>query len=503
MTEMLEKKVTLVILYNYHSFFAKLMSSLLEKKGYDVEVIFFKELYDNSINKPTEKEYELLLEHIRKTQPKIVLVSALSSSISEMTLDVIAKIKSLGVPVALGGVASTVNPEDYIEQVDYICVGEGEYTVLELLDSIFSGRDANNIKGLWINNKGTIIKNSLRTELFDLDEIGLIKVSDEVYIDYDQYEDFKPDTYSTMTSRGCPFSCTYCTNYFFHTVLYANNKFKLLRKRKVENVIAELLYAIKKNPTIKSIDFHDDDFFIDKNWLEEFSAKYKEKIGLPIIALTTFNFCTEDRLLLFKKGGGKTLKIGIQSGSERVRKDVYRRAYYSNEKIVSTSKLLKKHKINQLYDLIVDNPYENESDMIETLKVILALKRPFKLSIFSLIYFPKTQLTLKAIEDGFITEDDVENRKHKSLSSWRSKLENTNSKESSYYLSLYYLVDSILPRILIKFIWKLNYFKVHQEKLAVSKYVRVTNYIPKFSKTSIYLKRIMRGNVLTQFKKKT
>ena len=491
------KNICLIIMYNYHSFSAKVLSSLLEKKGYKVKVIFFKEIFDNNIQEPTEQEYSLLEEKIKEFNPDLIGVSLLSSSLSDITINTIKRLKKFDFKIIVGGVAPTINPEQYIGEVDYLCIGEGENTILELVNKINNKKEINDIKGLWINDKGNIIKNNLGKEMVNLNELPIPQLNQPIYINNNSFEDrskniYSMSYYSTMTSRGCPFSCSYCTNSFFHKI-YDNKGDYWLRKRDVDNVIEELELEKKRDSNLKIIDFHDDDLLYDLEWFREFSEKYKQKIGLPFIALTTFNHCDEERIILFKNAGGKTLKLGIQTGSERVRKEVYNRARYTNEQIIKTSKLLKKYKIDQLYDLIVDCPFETEEDKQQTLNLLMSLKRPFKLSIFSLIFFPKTRLTERALEEGFISLEDVENKKHKVITNWRSKLSAISDDKNYYYLSLYYLVDSVLPRTIIKAVSGIGLFKEKPKLLSFSRYVRLTNYIPPPKKLFYYLKRINKG----------
>ncbi len=487
------KNICLIIMYNYHSFSAKVLSSLLEKKGYKVKVIFFKESYTNSMKEPTEQEYSLLEEKIKEFNPDLIGVSLLSSSLSDITINTIKRLKKLNFKIIVGGVAPTTNPEQYIDEVDYLCIGEGENTILELVNKINNKKEINDIKGLWINDKGNIIKNNLGKELVNLNELPIPQLNQTTYIDNDSFEDESKNIYSntwfTMTSRGCPFSCSYCTNSFFHKI-YDNKGGHWLRKRNVDSVIEELEIEKKRNSNLNKIYFVDDDFLCDLNWLKEFSEKYKQKIRLPFTAVTTFNHCDEQRIVLVKNAGGKTLHLGIQTGSERVRKEIYNRAHYTNELIIKTSKLLKKYKIKQIYDLIVDCPFETEEDKKQTLNLLLSLKRPFRLSIFSLTFLPKTRLTERALEEGFISLEDVENKKHKVITNWRSKLSATKGNEDYYYLSLYYLIDSKLPRTIIKRCSKIKLLKETPRLLSFSKYIRLTNYIPPPKRFFHYLNRI-------------
>lgn len=471
-------RIVLISLYNYESSGIRYISSLLNSNGHDAYLIYFKRLYTNDFQKPTDKEYSLLIDKINEINPDIIGISILCSSFSSMTKELAERLKNLSKPIIIGGVAPTLSPEDYIGYSDFICLGEGEYSLLELLNSLRDKKSVDNIKGLWIRKKGKIKKNSIR-ELADLDKlpIPLFPKDRTFYIDDNRIN--KTDNssmYSLSSSRGCPYTCTYCCNNVFHRIY--KGKGCWVRKKRVNKVIEELRIAKKENPGLKFIKFHDDIFLDDVRWLEEFKDKYKKEINLPFSAFGHFNFCNDRTMSLFKESGGYVLKIGIQSGSERIRNDIFKRGGYTNQRIVDVSRLIKKHKINVDYDLITDNPYENKKDKDETINLLLKMERPFRLNIHSLIYFPHTELTERALKDGIIRKDDVENKKQKILHCWISRLDLQKNRENLFYNSLYALTDSFIPKSFIRFLYNRKFLKNNPRLLMPLKYLRTLSYIP-------------------------
>lgn len=461
-------KVVLVSLYNYESSAVTCLSSFLEKNGYETYVIFFKRLYINNVKSPSNQEYQLLMQKIKEIDPTVIGISLLCSGFSSIAKETITALRALKIPIIVGGVAVTISPEDYMHEEDFVCIGEGEYVFLELMD---------NLKNRILNKK--IYEADKLVDVNDLPHPFLPDKSRVFYLDNDKFEEIENfPIYSTFTSRGCPYKCSYCCNNVFHR-LY-KNKGSWVRRRKVDDVIEELEIIKKNNPKLAFIKFQDDIFFIDVGWLEEFSKKYKEKIGLPFYANGHFQFCKNEKAIsLFKNAGGYVVTLGIQSGSEKTRKEIFNRHNYSNEDVVKVSQLLRKYDISAKYDLIVDNPFETKKDKEETLNLLFRLKRPFRLYIHSLIYFPRTELAEYALERGVITKEDLENVKHKTLSNWIVRLDSGNEKENLFYNSLYSLADAtIIPRFVVKSLSRSKFFRKNPHLLKFLKYSRLFNYIP-------------------------
>ena len=113
--------------------------------------------------------------------------------------------------------------------------------------------------------------------------------------------------------------------------------------------------------------------------------------------------------------------MGIQSGSERIRRDCYERET-SNEEIIEACEILARHGVSRNLDFIGDNPYETEADRRETLDLLCRLPKPFYFNYFSLTYFPGVDLTERALRDGFIGPDDVEDVAQKGYHLWGGSL---------------------------------------------------------------------------------
>ena len=106
----------------------------------------------------------------------------------------------------------------------------------------------------------------------------------------------------------------------------------------------------------------------------------------------------EKKLSLLKKTGLTTVLMGLQTGSEKINRKIYNRPI-TNKTFLKAAKLAGKYNLNCIYDVILDNPYETEEDIIKTINILLELPKPFQLNIHSLWIYQGTALYNKALED--------------------------------------------------------------------------------------------------------
>ena len=182
---------------------------------------------------------------------------------------------------------------------------------------------------------------------------------------------------------------------------------KPIRKRSADNIIMELQEQKSKLPFIDQIQFNDDAFFLmSVNEIKEFSKRYKEQIELPLwITGATPSTLTEEKLSPLVDAGLVEIRMGIQSVAENA-KELYKRPH-SNRQIEKTARMVNKYRdqVKVSYDIILDNPWETDEDLIEGLMFLSKLPTPFQLSLYSLVFYPETDIYKKAKKEGFIKDD--------------------------------------------------------------------------------------------------
>lgn len=460
-------KIVLISLYLYESVGVRSLYSILKEGGFDVYTIFFKKLIFNKMADPTEKEKRLLLDQLKELGPSIIGLSV-RSPFFNIARDLTEKIKNelKTAVVCWGGIHPTICPEECIKYADIVCIGEGEKPFLELATKIQQGEDITQTAGFWIKQGNHIIKIVPPPFNQNLDSLPLpdYENSNKYFINDGELKEGDPilssSSYELMASRGCPFQCTYCINSVLKDMF--GDKGPFIRRRSVKHVIDELIQAKKYFKNLKRIYFLDEVFVLDRRWLKKFVKEYKTRINLPFSCEFYPTTVNEETISLLKKAGLSKITMGIQSGSERIRNQIYQR-FSPTKDILEAVRILKKYKISSSYDIILDNPMEKETDFSETLDLLLKIPRPFDLHLYSLINFPQTKLTKKLINDGIIKgEESI-----KALGQWRMSFDYERDRKNLFWNSLIFLTSkNYVPKQLIRLLSKSNFLKFHPSFLA-------------------------------------
>jgi anaerobic magnesium-protoporphyrin IX monomethyl ester cyclase len=142
--------------------------------------------------------------------------------------------KRFDVPFIAGGFHPTIAPEEVISKkcFDMICVGEGDFTFSELLEKMEGKKSLTKIKNIWIKKNGKIIKNPVRKLAENLDSLPF---PDRDIFDYEKYLKWNHGTATFISTRGCPFQCSYCINHFLAKKYKGKGKY--VRFRGVDNFL--------------------------------------------------------------------------------------------------------------------------------------------------------------------------------------------------------------------------------------------------------------------------
>jgi len=411
-------KILLISLFNGEAIGTRQLFSAMKVRGYDTKLLFFKVEFEKEYEKRqhdsftdnkkmvTEQEISLLVEYVAELKPDIISFS-LVSPYFQLYKQLYSQIRDVGCfKIVVGGWQASLNPEDSIPYCDILCVGEGDDAFPELVDCIYNNQPVGNIPNLWVNWNDRINRNDVRPLNTNLDLLPNI-VFDPVstfYIENNHLVNRDPysenSRYGIMAGRGCPYHCTYCSNSYMAKKVYPRQWSKI-RHRSVDHVMNELIEVKGNFPNIKKINFYDEVFIPDKAWAEEFFSRFKNEICLPFYCEFYPGTCKEELLKILKKGGLVGVWLGVQSGSERVRKEVFKRDY-SNSQIIQQANMFKKYNISVRHDFIFDNPFESFQESLDSIDLMLELPEPFSLNLFSLKYFPNTDITKMALDANII-----------------------------------------------------------------------------------------------------
>lgn len=214
--------------------------------------------------------------------------------------------------IILGGPDGRFHSENYlISGTDYIVLGEGEVSFLELITFLINGNDPSKINGIAFKTKERIVENPPREFIKDLD---VLPFPNRNKIELKNYLTLWKDnhTYSSVTintQRGCPYTCKWCSH-----AVYGDT----YRRRSPKNVVEELK-GLNEEYNPDRFWFVDDVFTMSKKWLEEFNLELKkENLTIHYECITRADKLDEETLGILKESGCELLWIGAESGSQKV-----------------------------------------------------------------------------------------------------------------------------------------------------------------------------------------
>lgn len=384
------------------------LSAFLKNHGHETALVNDPNLFDNPwIQYPAIANFfedsENILKNIQSHRPDLIALPVVTDDF-KWALKWAARIKlRMNVPIVFGNTHPTFHPKDvlYHECVDFAVRGEGEWTLLELVEALDGRRTFESVLGLAFRRDGEVIVNDMRGLIEDLDTLPF--PDKDLYYDVMSYLN---RGYTTMSGRGCPYRCTFCDN-TTSMKLYregVNKTQKWTRRHSPEYVVNEILWA-KERYDIQHVRFNDEDFSYDKRWLREFCTLYKEKVGIPYFAWVYPNTIDEEMARLLSESGCDAVEMGIQSGAEHLRKEVLHRKT-KDAQILEALAALRKYRIRATVDVIIGLPTETKADLDATVR-LLAEGRPWHLYAFWLRYYPSTEILSLAKERKLLTPEQI------------------------------------------------------------------------------------------------
>lgn len=375
-----------------------------ERAGAEAELfidptLFSDSFYENGFLRRFFDARERLVRRIVESDVDLLAFSVVSDDYLWATGIAAAVKRVRDIPTVFGGVHPTAVPE-YVAAdpaVDYVCQGEGEEALTELMDCLASGRKPTAISNLCFYDGARLVKNPLRGLEGDLDSLPFPNKS----LYYEQMPIMKR-FYMTITSRYCPFRCTFCYNSSMRDV-YAG-KGKYLRQRSPENVVEELKLATRYG--YEYVLFNDDILPFNRKWVREFAPLYKREIGRPFFCYFHPQYADEGIVKLMADAGCVTANMGIQSLDPAVRRDIFDRNE-TQEEIGSAVRTIRRHKVHLNVGHIIGFP--GDSEQIEEAGVRFYLENmPSFIGCYWLRLYPGTKITETLMKDGALDAEEVE-----------------------------------------------------------------------------------------------
>ncbi len=366
------------------------LASALKEAGHEFE------LY-HVIREPEREEF---LERLRAMQPDAVGFSCTTPMFGKVKMMAAWVKQSAGLPTIIGGAHATLDPEGCLAEpdLDYLCIGEGEAAIVEFAGALQRGSGMEDIPSIWGKAEGHVFRNPVRPLVEDLDTLA---PPDRTIFDASLMAEDQGERITVMASRGCPFRCNYCSNHVQRS-RYPNSG-KYVRFRSVGALIDEVEELASQHPGADHVRFDDDILTLRRDWFDEFVDEYKKRVPLPFICNSRADLLDEERIARLAEAGCKTVCMGIESGSEWLRREVLGRKM-SDEKILEAFHLCRKYGIGTVSLNMVGLPRETFSMVLDTVK-LNARAQPGMSQITVFYPFPHTVLHRMCAEMGMLPSD--------------------------------------------------------------------------------------------------
>jgi radical SAM superfamily enzyme YgiQ (UPF0313 family) len=374
-----------------------LLGGMLKSIGHEVDILVVTEITPS----------EMIEETLTRFNPGII---GFSSVVNEYHLaSKIAKyIKTLcpDVPLILGGPYSRTAPQNTLGGPwDYVCIDEGEQPVSALIEALENSRSTESIPGLWVRHDNGFRQNPPSPLITNLDTIPLM-----LRQEWKKWVAHPGLSHGILLSRGCPFSCSYCSN---HVIRKRHTGDQYVRFRSPQNIIAELDQIIQSNPQTYTVYFETEALNNNASFVSEFCSQlraFNQKSGINIpykVNLAPFYNQDWNELFALLRGANiRGVNIGLESGSEEVRRTVLNRRY-SNETIVKIAEAAKRHDVWLCFYVLIGLPGERRSDFQKTIDLC---KKTSPDSVALSIYepYPGTTLYDNAVRMGLLKDVNPE-----------------------------------------------------------------------------------------------
>jgi radical SAM superfamily enzyme YgiQ (UPF0313 family) len=390
------------------------ISACLKAAGHDVEVLF---MCPRKSTAQVDFSQPVLSAFVERCRGADLVGMSLMTGNYHRACALTETLRQAGLkaPILWGGTHPSVAPLESLETADIVCVGEGEEPVLELTRRLTAGCDPTDIQGLGFRagsrfGNSQAILNPAHPLESNLDKYP--------FPDYDLAthwiagkNDLVPaspqnlrgtlNRLRILTTRGCPYSCSFCNNTTMART-YAG-KGPWVRRRSVDNILAEILQFRRAFPFVEEVNIVDDLFFVrDEDEMRDFVEKYLAQVNLPLELDTHPNTVTDGKVALLSRLPISLASMGIQSASPDTLTRLYNR-HTSPERIAQAIAVFHKHHVPTEYHYIVNNPYEPDANVIETMRFIARHHRKAAaLRVFPLMFYPGCPLYDQARADGKI-----------------------------------------------------------------------------------------------------
>jgi anaerobic magnesium-protoporphyrin IX monomethyl ester cyclase len=339
-------------------------------------------------------DWKKVRQLLKRVRPEVIGISQFTHNRTDsLELARIAKALDPGCFVILGGPHATHAWEDFLpghREVDAVVLGEGEATLVDLLDALQKKAPLSGVAGVAYRGAAGPVCTAPRPGIADLDSLPVAgaQPGESVGIDFRRQLEF------IITSRGCPANCLFCSSPLFWG--------RGVRFRSPESVVDEIR-MLKERYGLIYFSFRDDTFTADRKRVLEICRLLQER-RLHILwnCQSRVNAVDEEMLVAMKRAGCECIQFGVESGSPEMLKSLGKRILPAD--VERAAAAVRRVGINLSVYLITGIPGEGDADLQQTVRLIEKI-RPQDGQVSPLVYYPGTQLFSQAVQGAQVAPD--------------------------------------------------------------------------------------------------
>ena len=351
--------------------------------------------YLRTLEDPTAEIWEEIRRAIAEFDPEVVGISAKTQNFpSAKHVARIAREHNANMLVVLGGPHATLSTEAALAcaDIDVAVIGEGEMTLVELLQARESGATLRSVAGIACREGERVVYTAPRVQLPDLDVLpNPAEAAPRVLRDHDSYPE---EAFGyVFSARGCPYSCTFCESKAIWT--------QTTRWRSPENVVGELKQLMARG--VRYVYFDDDTFGINPRYIKALCELIESECrGLKWGCELTVGVVKERSVEYMRRAGCVRMNIGIESGNNEILRGV--KKGHTIEKAYAAVDICRRKGIEVGTFFMVGFPEETEETLRDTLRAIEKINSDtIMLSVFT--PYPGSELFEVCKELGVVDDD--------------------------------------------------------------------------------------------------
>lgn len=352
----------------------------------------------------TEDFEEKLMKELAK-EPKVVLIPSMTGTQLKHALHASEIVKNSSKSLVLwGGVHATLMPQQTIghKLIDMIVIGEGEFVLKDIMSALDGEMDISNVKGIIYKKNGLIKVN----EAAEQPDPNLIPEIPYELVDIENYVkaggiafDEKERTLPFISSRGCPYTCTFCST-------------AGISKGRWRSMSAELTHErtskMAKKFNLDVVKFYDENFTSNPKRAEKFAELVNNDFGWSIQARMDNILITDMKKL--ENGGLRIVEPGIESGSDRILRFINKGE--DKATMIAGNRKLADTGIKAFYNFMMGFPGETHDEIMQTvdlaLQVIKENPNAHITQFYIFVPYLGAPLFDYAVQQGFKVPDTLE-----------------------------------------------------------------------------------------------